>query len=55
MTHSRRHKPVGPGERFIVQSMDEVPDFDDECGEVDYWETHEPAAGLFKPGAWNPV
>jgi len=36
MTHSRRHKPVGPEERFIVQSMDEVPDFADECEEVDY-------------------
>lgn len=54
MTHHRKHKTSTPGERIVVQSMDEVPNFASECEEVEYWDTHELAADLFQRGPLEP-
>ncbi len=54
MTHSRTHKTVPAGDRIIVHSVYAVPDFADECEEVDYRDTHELAAGLFQRGPLDP-
>jgi hypothetical protein len=54
MTHSRKHERVQPNDRIIVHNMDEVPEFADECEEVEYWDTHEPAAELFQRAPLDP-
>jgi hypothetical protein len=54
MTHRRERKTITPGERIIVHSMDDVPDFVSECEEVEYWDTHELAADLFQRGPLDP-
>jgi hypothetical protein len=37
-----------------LDSVDDVPDFANECEEVEYWDTHELAADLFHGGPLEP-
>lgn len=49
MTHNRTHTPLQrAAERTIVHRWEDVPTFQNECEEQEYWYTHELAADLFE-------
>ena len=39
--HSRLHPPHRPEDRIVIHSPDDIPDFVDECDQVEFWATHE--------------
>src|SRR3712207_170659 len=40
--HSVPHKPYNPNApKIVINSLDEIPAFKDECEEVEFWDPHE--------------
>lgn len=48
MRHDQLHnQPRRSSSRTIVRRWEDVPDFQNECEEQEYWRTHDLAADLF--------
>ncbi|MGH2586456.1 MAG: hypothetical protein ACRDJE_16195 [Dehalococcoidia bacterium] len=53
--HNLPHDPSRwPAERIVVHSWDEVPEFQNECEEQEYWSTHEMGDEFFDGATPDP-
>jgi hypothetical protein len=53
--HKIPHQPWDPNRpRTIIYSVDEIPDFANECEEHEFWSTHEFSDELMGQAMWDP-